>query len=280
MTKLIALDDGHGMKTSGKRSPIFPSGSGLKSETGNFMHENEFNRAVVKYLKEELENNGFKTLLVAPTDEDTSLRERTNLANSKKADIYISVHANAVTGKWGTPKGVETFHHPKSSNGKKLANLVHKYLVRGTKQADRGVKTGDLHVLRETHMPAILVECGFMDNLEEAKLLLSDSFRRECAKEIAQGVCEYFGVPYKTKSVQTAKATKQPVAQNSQPKKSDLNNSYDNDWRVVMAKKALQELKDEGLLSAPEDWNDKLLDSAPNWLVFELFARLNKKLSK
>ena len=56
--------------------------------------------------------------------------------------------------------------------------------------------TANFHVLRETHMPAVLCECAFMDNLREANLLLSDAFRRECADEICKGICEYFGEVY------------------------------------------------------------------------------------
>jgi N-acetylmuramoyl-L-alanine amidase len=194
--KLIALCDGHGMQTSGKRTPTLPNG--LKSETGNFMHENEFNRAAVKYLDAELKRNGFKTLLVAPTDSDTSLEARTALANSKKADIYVSIHANANTGKWGTWGGMETFVSKGSKDSERLGNAIHKYLKQGSKQRDRGVQEGNhLWVIRKTDMPAVLVEAGFMDNLEEAKLLLSDAYRKECAVEIAKGICEYFGVTYK-----------------------------------------------------------------------------------
>ena len=193
---LIALDDGHGMGTAGKRTPILPNG--LKSETGNFMHENEFNRAVISILDSILKRCGFRTLLVAPTDADVSLKARTDLANAKKADAFISAHANAYDGKFdgNDPEGVETFHYPNSTSGKKLATLVHKHLIQGTKQKDRGVKSANFHVLRETDMVAILVEAGFMDNLYEAKLLLSKAFREEVATEIAKGICEYFGVPF------------------------------------------------------------------------------------
>ena len=184
------------MTTVGKRTPVLPNG--LKSETGNFMHENEFNRAVVANLDIILKRCGFRTLLVAPTDEDVPLKTRTDLANAKKADAFISIHANAFDGKFdgNDPEGIETFHYPSSTNGKRLATLVHNHLIKGTKQKNRGVKSANLHVLRETKMVAILVEAGFMDNLYEAKLLLSDSFREEVATEIAKGICEYFNVPY------------------------------------------------------------------------------------
>ena len=184
------------MSTAGKRTPILPNG--LKSETGNFMHENEFNRAVVANLDIILKRCGFRTLLVAPTDEDVPLKTRTDLANAKKADAYVSIHANAFDGKFDDydPEGVETYHYPNSTNGKKLATLVHKHLIQGTKQKDRGVKSANFHVLRETNMVAILVEAGFMDNLYEAKLLLSKAFREEVATEVAKGICEYFKVPF------------------------------------------------------------------------------------
>jgi N-acetylmuramoyl-L-alanine amidase len=203
---IIALSDGHGMQTAGKRTPIFPEGSGIKSSTGNFMHENEFNRAVINYLKIELERTGFQTLLVAPTDADTSLVTRTNLANSRGADLYMSVHANANISQWGTWGGIETFAMPKGE-GLRIAKIIHKHLMEGTEFRDRGVKDGShLWEIRKTQMPAVLAECGFMDNLNEAKHLLNDAYRRECAREIAQGISEAFGVKY----VAAPKADKAP----------------------------------------------------------------------
>ena len=214
---LIALDDGHGMDTAGKRTPILPNG--LKSETGNFMHENEFNRAVIANLDIILRRCGFRTLLVAPTDKDVPLKTRTDLANAKKASAFISAHANAFDGKFdgNDPEGVETFHYPNSTSGERLATLVHKHLIQGTKQKDRGVKSANFHVLRETDMVAILVEAGFMDNLYEAKLLLSDSFREEVATEIAKGICEYFKVLYVEKKKEVVEMPNTPKPVNNTP---------------------------------------------------------------
>lgn len=194
MTKLIALDDGHGMETAGKRTPVLPNGQ--KSETGNFMHENEFNRKVVKYLDEELKRCGFKTLLVAPTDADTSLEARTNLANAKKADLYLSVHANANAGKWFDGGGIETFIYP-SGESKRIGNIIHKHIIGGSALKNRGVKDGShLWVIRKTSMPSVLVELGFMDSNQDYKFLLSDTYRKECAVEIAKALCEAYGVKY------------------------------------------------------------------------------------
>lgn len=195
----IALSDGHGMSTAGKRTPILPNGE--KSETGNFMHENEFNRAVVKYLDAELKRHGFKTLLVAPTDYDTPLEERTKKANAEKVDLYVSVHANANAGKWFNGGGIETFTWG-SGESLKVGKLIHAELIKGSPLRDRGLKNGQhLWEIRATNAPAVLVECGFMDSLQDYKYLLSDSYRKECAIEIATGICKYYGITYKPQTI-------------------------------------------------------------------------------
>ncbi|MCA0173050.1 N-acetylmuramoyl-L-alanine amidase [Bacillus sp. RAR_GA_16] len=194
MPKLIALDDGHGMNTAGKRTPYIP-------EIGRSIQENEFNREVVKYLKIELERCGFQTLLVAPTNTDTPLSTRTNLANSKKADAYIAIHYNAFDGSFSgaDPSGIELYVYLGHTNKEagKLASSIAKYLRQGTPQNYRGIKEADFHVLRETNMIAVLTENGFMDNKFEALLMLDKDFQKEVAIEHAKGICDYYGVTYK-----------------------------------------------------------------------------------
>lgn len=191
MAKLVALDDGHGMSTSGKRTPYI-------AELGRFVHENEFNRAVVGYLNLALQRCGINTLLVAPTDADTSLYNRVKLANNNKADAYVSIHYNALDGSFdgNDPSGLSIFHYKTSTGGKKLATSIHKYLVNGTAQVDRGVKSEAFYVLRKTKMVAVLSENGFMDNKEEALLMVNADFQKEVAEEHCQGICEYFGIDY------------------------------------------------------------------------------------
>ena len=202
MSKLIAICDGHGLETPGKRTPFFPG-------TKQFMHENEFNSVVAGYLKEDLERCKFRTLVVAPTDADAPLKTMVDLADKAKADFYISAHANALNGIWGPQEGLGVYHYPGSARSQTAAIIIHRFLAKGTKQKDRGALTDNFYVLRETDMPAVLVECAFMDNLKEAQLLLADAFRRECADEIAQGICEYFGVAY----VPAAKMTVQDLVE-------------------------------------------------------------------
>lgn len=191
MNKLIALDDGHGMETMGKRTPNFPDGS--------YMHENEFNRAVVSKLNIHLKRCGFNTILTAPTDADTPLGTRTKTAITAKANLFLSIHANANTGVWGKWGGISSHIFAKGGESERIANVLHKSVLQGTKLRDRGIEVSNFQVLRDTHnagIPAILFELAFMDNMDEAKLLLSDAYRSECAEEIAKGVCEYYGVKW------------------------------------------------------------------------------------
>jgi len=209
MSKLIAIDDGHGMETPGKRTPKF--------EDGSFMKENEFNKRVAELLNEHLIRCGFKTVMVAPTDVDTPLAERVKTANNAKADFYISIHANAAGdgNTFNNGKGIETFYNPGSINGEKAAKIIHRHLLNGTKLVDRGVKSTSFYVLKNTKMPAVLVECGFMTNYEEALLLKSESYRAECAEELAKGICEYFGIAY-------VERKSEPSSSNSQENKKPI----------------------------------------------------------
>jgi N-acetylmuramoyl-L-alanine amidase len=191
--RIIALSDGHGLRTAGKRTPYL-------SSIGRFIHENEFNRAVVAYLAEKLRRLGFKVLLVAPSDEDTPLKTRVDLANAHKVDAYVSIHFNAMDGKFDgdhkDPSGISIHIDPNSTRGRKLAETILKHLKEGTVQKNRGIVEQSLYETRETKMVAVLSENGFMDNEREAKMMLNTKFQNEVATEHAKGICEYFDVKY------------------------------------------------------------------------------------
>lgn len=193
MSKLIALDDGHGIGTPGKRTPYI-------TEIGRSIQENEFNREVVKLLDIELRRCGFRTLLTAPTDADTPLAERVKRANNAKADLFISIHYNALDGKFDgpgkDPEGLSVHYHPGSKEGLKLAKAILNRLKAGTPQKNRGTVAQNLYVTKNTHMPAILSENGFMDNKKEALRMRDKAYHKEVAVEHAQGICDYYGKAY------------------------------------------------------------------------------------
>lgn len=183
-TFVIGVDDGHGYDTAGKRSP-----SGYK--------ENEFNHWTKVYLIEALKRCGFKIIDCSPSRKDNSLQNRCDIANNNDCDAFVSIHFNAMGYKWQIKaEGIETYYFPGSSKGEILAKVVHHELMQGTKMNNRGVKTARFYVLRYTKMPAILVECGFMDNKEDFALMQSTHYRKECSEEICKGFCENFGVKY------------------------------------------------------------------------------------
>lgn len=196
MKILIATDDGHGMETAGKRTPLFPDGT--------YMKENEFNRTVIDKLNAHLIRNDFDVLHVSAGDTDVPLKTRTDLANNtipngfgRPADGIVSVHANASGNVWNSKvKGIEIYYRAGYKEGKKLAQDVQEFLVKGTPLFNRGLKTDNLHITREAKMPGILIEGSFMDNPDEAKLLMTDAYRSECAEEIARGWCQFFGRTY------------------------------------------------------------------------------------
>lgn len=192
---IIGLDDGHGINTSGKRSP------------DNYK-ENNFNHYTKEYLKEELKYNGFKIVDCSPSRQDNSLQNRVNIERKNNCNCFISIHYNAMGTVWQKyARGIETYYHIGSKNGKKLATLVHNELLKNTPTINRGCKIdtllfkNGLYVLRETKSPAILVECGFMDNKIDRVLMESDIYRKECAMEITKGICKFFNKTYKSKTV-------------------------------------------------------------------------------
>lgn len=184
----IMLDAGHGSNTPGKRSP-------------NGMKEYEFNSVVADYAKDMLNDYENVTVYFAHSDKrDVPLKDRTDNANDKNVDAYVSIHANAYGTGWNSANGIETFVYiSKPKEALELAAHIQNHLIRETGRDNRGVKTADFHVLRETDMTAILVEAGFMTNKEEATLLKSSSYRKKVATAIVKGLAEQYKLKKKAK---------------------------------------------------------------------------------
>ncbi len=232
---LIAIDAGHGMDTPGKRTPPFADGT--------IMKENEFNEATAQYLSEALKRNGFAVVLVAPEKEDTPLKTRVQRANDAKADAYISIHANAYGNGWNSANGIESWIYDKSNaDTLRLAEDIEKEVTAMTKRRDRGVKrSSDLYVLRYTSMMAVLVECGFLTNLEEALLLTSQSYRKNCAEGICKGICDYYGVAY--------------TAEKPQQQEDCCPKRYEKVQQLPYGREVIQMLIDNGFLQGEEKGN-------------------------
>jgi N-acetylmuramoyl-L-alanine amidase len=177
----IMLDAGHGYNTAGKRSP-------------DGMREYEFSRKVAAFAKNVLETYENVTVYFAHSDKlDVPLINRTNAANNLKVNAYVSIHANAYGETWNDAGGIETYTYTsKPKEATELAQKVQSHLITLTGLRNRGVKTANFHVLRETKMTAILVECGFMTNQKEAGLMRTEDFQKKCAEAIVKGIAEQY----------------------------------------------------------------------------------------
>ncbi|MCG7345566.1 N-acetylmuramoyl-L-alanine amidase [Sporosarcina sp. ACRSL] len=176
----MIIDAGHGPKTPGKRSP------------DGALLEFQFNCAVAELLKLYLQQEGIDVFFSHEYGRDVPLWERTAIANRLNADAFVSIHANAYGNNWNEAHGIETFTYPQvGKQTSRLAEQIHHSLVAACGRRDRGIKTANFAVLRETKMPAVLVECGFMTNREEANLLLSNTYRVQCARAISFGVLNW-----------------------------------------------------------------------------------------
>ena len=128
---------------------------------------------------------------------DVALSERTAKANAAGCALYVSIHHDSgVNG--GAGGGVTVFSHPKSSaKAVALRDAVYEHVIetgglRGNRVNPK--TTADFYVLRKTSMPAILIECGFMDSRIDVPVILTDAYAENAARGIAEGVCETLGV--------------------------------------------------------------------------------------
>lgn len=192
---MICIDAGHAKTTKGKRS-----------FDGSLL-EYEFNRAVAKLLKYHLDRHGVNTMFSCSLDSiiDASLSERCRTANKAKADLFVSIHANAYGLTWNSANGWEIYHHKASANGKKLAAAIHKESIPFLGLNDRGIRTNTYTVLTDTAMPSVLIEHGFYTNKEECAKLKSAEFREKCAIADAKGILAYIGVAWKEETAETPK---------------------------------------------------------------------------
>ena len=215
MANYIILDSGHSKVTAGKRSP------------DSSLMEWEFNNDMQYKLKARLEQLGFIVHLVNPnpqTGADKSLANRCTDANKywagkgKPNCLYVSLHANAAgSGSWYTARGVEVYTSVGCSSksvsaAKKICAAIYKdvYAIdKGFK--NRGHKSKNFYVVKNTNMPACLIEYAFYDNKNDIAILKNK--RDLLCEATLKGICEHFGVAYKAPSA----PVKQPVQEAAKP---------------------------------------------------------------
>ncbi len=183
--RLIVIDAGHGGSDSGAVSP-------------NGVREKDLNLDVSLKLDEALKEKGYNTLMTRDKDVFIKLSNRANIANESFADIFISIHANSAGNK--SAHGMEVLYNPnhdkanKTRNEERLAKSILDEMIKETGAHNRGiVKRPNLAVLRQTKMPASLVEIGFLSNTKEEKLIIDDEYQNSIVNAIVKGVEKFFG---------------------------------------------------------------------------------------
>jgi len=177
--------------TAGKRSP--------KENGKTLLFEGENNRKNVALIVEGMLKAGHDAINIFDTWEDISLTERTRQINKlckARNCVFISVHSDgAGNGRdWHSASGISTFKYTRcSKNSNSLAKWVHQELTCNFYgiSKDRGIRSGNFHMLRETNCPAILLELGFHTNLEETKRMLTDEWRNKVVKSVVDGCSIY-----------------------------------------------------------------------------------------
>ena len=151
---------------------------------GKISKEVNLNRAIALEVCKQLDNLGIDVVFV----QEQSLATVCRIANSEKADIFVSIHCNAAENK--SANGTETFYWTSDTKSRTLANCVQNRLLDALRTRNRGLKDGTwLYVLKHTAMPAILTEVGFISNEKEERLV-NDNIKK-IGGAIAKGILDY-----------------------------------------------------------------------------------------
>lgn len=180
----IALDPGHGGDAKGAKLIIPP-----------YTYEKTLTLQTARKVNETLRQWGYKTFMTRTRDVNVPLLERVILSEQHNATIFVSIHYNS-TPKPTHASGVEIFFCNKGNvmrakESKELATAIIKRLQPVSKVPSRGVKQGNHVVLRESSIPAVLIECAFLSNPEDAKRLNKQSEINLLSWSIAKGIDDY-----------------------------------------------------------------------------------------
>ncbi len=185
--KVIFLDPGHGGVDPG-------------SVVGDILEKN-INLNISQFLKEELTKYGAVVYMTRDGDYDlgapnVSYRKKSDFdhrikkINESKADLYLSIHLNVLNDK--KYYGPQIFYNRKSENSKKLANHIQDYLnqkLNGTREIKK--IPASTYMYSKLNVNGVLIECGFLSNYQEKKLLITESYQKKIASFIAEAIRDY-----------------------------------------------------------------------------------------
>lgn len=177
--KTIVIDSGHGGSDEGAAR------EGIT--------EKDINLCIALKVRQLLQEKGVNVVMTRVNDTKVSLETRVQISNDSRADLFVSIHQNALEDY--VTYGTETWFEKTSVESKKLAEVVQSSVVESTNGKDRGTKSRhSLYVLQNTKAPAVLVECGFISSDAERNLLKDHTYQEAIAKGIVKGIEKYFSV--------------------------------------------------------------------------------------
>ena len=182
--RVILVDAGHGGTDGGARA----------KDSGTW--EKEINLQVAKALKAQLEAGGARVIMTREQDMQYSgnkradLTARLDLARNGGADLVISIHMNEYRSR--AESGPQVFYRAGREDGRLLAGTLQSALIRVLEPKKRRQAMAGDYFMLSLDVPSVLVECGFLSNSAEEKLLLTAEYQQKIARAIAEGVEEYF----------------------------------------------------------------------------------------
>ena len=172
----IVIDPGHGGDDPGA------------VVTFSEKHEADHTLTTALLLKKELEDLGATVILTRDSDKSVSLENRAQLSNREQANAFISLHFDSGPN----PNASGTTGYYFAATSENLAQTVNKYIARNLPVKSQGTKFQNFLVLRENKQPSILLELGYLNNVEDNKLIESSEYQENIAKSIASALKEYF----------------------------------------------------------------------------------------
>lgn len=174
---VVMIDPGHG-----GRDPGAVGIGGLR--------EKDINITVSRRIQQVLQQRGINVVLTRNDDTFVSLEGRTVYADRVGADVFVSIHSNAISMSRPEVNGLETYYY---STGQRLAQVIHDSILRRVNIDNRGVRQARFYVLRRTSMPAVLVETGFVTGSRDAARFRDPAQVTLIADAIAEGILTYLG---------------------------------------------------------------------------------------
>lgn len=180
----VVLDPGHGGRDAGTQSIAKPR-----------QQEKTLTLTTARLVQGYLQRSGYQVWMTREDDRFVALEQRAKWANEKHPRLFVSIHYNAAPS--SEAQGIEVYFYTskekneRTAHSKRLAQMILRHAIAQTGAKSRGVKSGNYAVIRETTMPAVLVEGGFVTNEMELSKLKDPLYLQRLASGVARGIQEY-----------------------------------------------------------------------------------------